>query len=123
MHSYILQDWLTIRGAGSDTLTQDEAFWLDLEAFQDVVFFVEVREASAAPTLALQTAPAKDDSLFSSLTTALTLTSSATPQIAPALLSTATTPLARYIRWKATGPAGAWDATFRILVAANSPGM
>ncbi len=55
----------------------DEAFWLDLEAFQDVVFFVEVREVSAAPTLALQTAPA-DDSLFSSLNDGAHAHSSAT---------------------------------------------
>jgi hypothetical protein len=37
MHSFILEDWLTVRGPGGDTITQDESHWLDLEAFQDAV--------------------------------------------------------------------------------------
>jgi hypothetical protein len=123
MHSYIVQDWLVIKGAGSDSVTQDEAFWVDLEAFQDVVFYIECREATSSPTLALQTAPAKDESLFSNLVSTVTLSASGTPQIVPALMPTATVPLARYVRWKVTGPAGGWDATFRIIAAANSPGM
>jgi hypothetical protein len=36
----------------------------------------------------------------------------------------ATVPLARYVRWQLTvGGAASYDATFRIMVAANSPGL
>lgn len=130
MHSFILQDWLSVEGPAATTFTQDESFWLDLSPFQDVVFYVDVRESSGAggltPTIAFETSVAKEDALFQSLTAApATMTPSNTPQIVPALLLSAAVPLARYVRWKITGPGGAsgWDATFRVLVVANSPGM
>jgi hypothetical protein len=125
MHSFILEDWLTISGAGGDSVYQEESHWLDLEPFQDVIFYLECREAkTAGATIVFQTAPTKQDSLFQSLVTqTINLTASSTPQVIPALLLSASIPLARFVRWQAVGPAGAWDATFRVLVAANSPGM
>jgi hypothetical protein len=124
MHTFILEDWLSIGGPGSDTMTQEEAHWLDLEPFQDVVFFVECREpATAGPTLTLQTAPAKDESLFTAIAASVTLNASAAPQLVNAVMTSATVPLARYVRWQVAGPAGGWNATFRVLVVANSPGM
>ena len=127
MHTLILEDWLTVSGPGGvgDVITQDETRWLDLEAFQDVVLYLECREALGATTatVTIQTAPTKDDSLFQTVATT-TFTAGATPVLFPVILASATTPLARYLRWQITGPAGnAWDATFRVLVAANSPGM
>ena len=50
MHSFILQDWTTIRSGGTlttTTVTQAEREWLDLEPYQDVVFWAQVAEASA----------------------------------------------------------------------------
>lgn len=126
MHTFILEDWLTVRGPGSDTITQDEGRWLDLEAFQDAVLYLECRNSTSgggAPTITFQTSPAKDESLFQSCATA-SLTASSTPQVVPVLLASAATPLARFLRWQIAGAVGGtWDATFRLIVAANSPGM
>ncbi len=124
MHAFMLQDWTTIRGSVT-TVTQGEDGWLDLTAYQDLVFWVDCREqsGSSAPTIAFQTSPTKDESLFTSIVTATTLAASATPTVVKALLASATVPIARYLRWQLTGPSGTWDATFRVLVAANSPGM
>ena len=46
MHSYILQDWITIRGAaGVTTVTQSESGWLDLSPYQDLTFWIDTRES------------------------------------------------------------------------------
>ncbi len=122
MHTFILEDWLTVQGPGGDTITQDESRWLDLEQFQDAVFYVDCRSATSSPTITLQTAPAKDDSLFQAVGTT-TLTGGTTIATLPVLLANATTPLARFVRWQISLPGAAWNATFRVLVAANAPGM
>jgi hypothetical protein len=126
MHAFILQDWTTIRGAVT-TVTQGEDFWLDLTPYQDVIFWVDCREVSPSGTttliINLQTSPTKDESLFTNIATAVTLTASSSPQIAQGQISKALVPLARYVRWQIVGGTTTWDATFRVLVAANSPGM
>jgi hypothetical protein len=132
MHGFILQDWTTIRGGGSvTTVTQQETDWLDLAPYQDVVFWIDVKEttnngtAGGSPTLYLQTSPTLDDSLFQSMTTSgVTMTAAAAPTVLALLMASASTvvPLARYVRWQIVGTT-TWDATFRIAVAANSPGM
>jgi hypothetical protein len=48
MHAFILQDWTTIRG-GVTTVTQSEPDWLDLTPYQDIVFWIDVREAPTRP--------------------------------------------------------------------------
>lgn len=126
MHSFVLQDWINIRGPLNAKVTQEEVGWLDLSAFQDVVIYLDVRQSSASPTIAFETAPARDDLLFQPLTSpASPITmSSSTPQIVRAFMATAYTPLARYLRWKISGdPSSSWDATFRALVVANAPGL
>src|SRR5579883_1858565 len=56
MRSYLLQDWTTIRGASTlSTVTQQETDWLDLAPFQDVAFWIDVKEVTNTVTLALQT--------------------------------------------------------------------
>jgi hypothetical protein len=122
MHSFILQDWTTIRG-GVTTVTQGEDGWLDLSPYQDVVFWIDVREATSTPLIQFQTSPTKDDSLFTPmLSAAQTLTAATTPLVKAALLASANVPVARFVRWQINGTV-TWDATFRVLVAANSPGM
>jgi hypothetical protein len=126
MHAFILQDWTTIRGAVT-TVTQGEDSWLDLTAYQDLVFWVDCRETSgtATPTITFQTSPTKDESLFTAIATTTTLAASANPTVVKATLSLAVVPVARYVRWQlgCSSTASTWDATFRVLVAANSPGM
>jgi hypothetical protein len=127
MHTFILQDWTTIRGgpSGTVTITQHEPEWLDLGPYQDVAAWVDVKEATTGsnqPTLTLQTAPTKDESFFLALTSGLPLVAGTAPTVVSAFMTVATTPLARYLRWQLSGTA-VWDATFRIVIAANSPGM
>ncbi len=125
MHTFILQDYTTIRGAGA-TVTQGEAGWIDLSSYQDVVFWVDVREITGTTvTLTLQTSPTKDDAMFLPLVSPTAITTSPNPSVLKALMTSASTPnpVARYVRWSLYGSASPWDATFRILAAANSPGM
>lgn len=127
MYGICLQDFVTIRGATSVTsITQSEAQWLDLQAFQDLVFWLDVKELTSGGattfTVAYQTAPTKDDSLFVNMAS---VTIAAGVAVTSVLKDTATNPLARYVRWQlaVTGsPTSAWDATFRIWVAGNAPG-
>jgi hypothetical protein len=120
MHAFILQDWTTIRGAVT-TIVQQETDWLDLSPYQDVVFWIDVKESTNSPTFTLQTSPSKDDSLFTAMIPGSNA-GSGTLTIQSAFMTTANVPLARFVRWQISG-APTWDATFRILVAANSPGM
>ncbi len=123
MHSFILQDWNAAMGPSNSVLTQDEIGWLDLAAFQDVVVYLDCRETSATPpTIAFETSPTRDDSLFQPIMST-SMSAAATPTVLRGLMLNSTIPLARYLRWKITGPATAWDATFRAIVVANSPGL
>lgn len=124
MHSFVLQDWTTIRGAsGVTAVTQAEVGWLDLSPFQDVVFWIDVKESTNSPTLNLQTSPTADEGLFQAMTTGLVMTASNTPVVVSVLMLGALTPVARFVRWQITSATGPWDATFRIVLVANSPGM
>jgi hypothetical protein len=67
MHAFMLQDWITIRGSVT-TITQGEDGWLDLTAYQDLVFWVDCREVTGTtPAISFQTSPTKDESLFTTV--------------------------------------------------------
>ena len=125
MFSGLLQDWLTIDGSDTAASVQARPEWLDLEAFADVVFWLEVRAVSKPGAgnvvLAYETAPTSDESLFQPLGT-LTLAVAAAPVITQVKLSAnPAVPLARFVRWKLAGTAtGNWSATFRIFAMANT---
>jgi hypothetical protein len=139
MHCFLFQDWLTLRGsstAAPASVTQSEPAWLDLSPYQNVVAWLDVREVtppSGAASLYIdfQTAPAKDESYFSSLINPL---GAATSGIALAVASSPTvqrflqdggayTPLAKWLRWKVSTntvtPSQTWDVTFRIWLAVS----
>ncbi len=134
MYGYVLQDWITIRGTipstGSPDIIQGESGWMGFSSFQDIVFWLDIREASfpaGAPnnlTFNFETAPSKDNNLFTVMASQ-TLTS-LTPGLQALqkviLAANPTVPLATWVRWRLT-PGGAstntWDATFRILASAN----
>lgn len=125
MYSFVLQDWITVGGTGGGTLIQSEQDWLDMSPFQDVVAWLDVREVTGgpAPVLAFETAPAKDEPLFMGMAaTATTLVAAGGPVIVQLLMGSAAVPIAQFLRWKITSGV-TWDATFRILVAANAPGL
>jgi len=120
MYGLMLCDWTTVRGSVTP-VTQAESGWLDLQPYQDCVFWVDCREVTGSVTLSLQTAPTKDDAFFQSMVAGITLAASAQPTATAALLNTALVPLARWVRWQLSG-SGTWDATLRIWVSANAPG-
>lgn len=134
MYGFLLQDWITIRGSNSpliSTVTQTESNWVSLQPYQDIVFWLEVREITLATATSIsvnyETSPMKDESTFVSMVTGPAITAaSATPTITKVLLQqNPTVPLARWVRWRlsvAGAPTGAWDMTFRISAAANAVG-
>ncbi len=141
MFGYVLQDWITIRGgtAGSPAgdIIQGESTWMGFSSFQDIVFWLDVREATISTSQSLtfyfETSPSKDSNLFVAMktpSTGLALTPSYTPGVQldggvvprVILANTSGPPLATWVRWRIAPSAGItlpWDATFRILVAAN----
>jgi hypothetical protein len=122
MFSGLIQDWVTNDGNGTTPFVQSRSGWVDLAAFGDVTFWLDVRSVSppgaGSVTLAYETSPTMDESAFKALAS-ITLTTSPNPSLTHVAL--ASNPgLGRYVRWKLTGTAaGNWSATFRIFVAAG----
>lgn len=130
MYGYTLQDWITIRGATTVTsIIQGEQDWMGFAPYQDIVFWLDVREATLGGATHLvmnyETSPTKDDSLFQAMTTGPNIDAVVgTPTVTKVLLAqNPTVPLARWVRWRisVSGTASSsWDATFRILCSANA---
>jgi hypothetical protein len=126
----VLQDWTTVRAYGSSgqnvgAVTQTATSYLDLGDYDDIVFFVDVRELTQSVSLQFQTSPSRDDASFQAIAPAITLAVSATPVATRILAAYSPIPLARFVRWTLTNlsAAGAWDATFRITYAVFAPGV
>jgi hypothetical protein len=116
MSSQLLCDWTTVRAGGPISIAQGETEWVDLGDDVDATFWVDCREVSTNPNVQLlfETSPSKDEALFQPITPAITLAASGTPIQVRSVLASATVPLARWLRWRLTGPSGGFDATFRI---------
>ena len=131
MFGYTLQDWTTIRSQNaSTTIIQNESDWMGFSSFQDMVFWIDTREATipmgGTISLALRTSPSKDDTLFQTMVTASFTQAGYTPGLVSPLpkvilASGPSVPLATWVRWELSmsGGAGQWDLTFRILASAN----
>lgn len=131
MYGYLLRDWLTVRGTQTGAnITQSEADGMRFQPYQDIVLWLEVKSVAlgglTSITLAYQTAPAKDESLFLAMTTAVTLAAATTPTVTKVLLQqNPTVPLARWVRWKLFPngtPTGEYGTCFRIFASANAVG-
>jgi hypothetical protein len=126
MHCFLLQDYVTLSGASNLPITQSADAWLDLSGFQDIVVYLEVKEFSLGGAtnvlIAYQTGPTPEEALFATMTS-LNLALGVTVTILNK--DTAAIPLARWLRFQ-MGPdiagGSAWDATFRVWVAANARG-
>lgn len=130
MDSFLLQDWVTVQSAAGNTQTiQSPDLYLDLEPYQDVQFFLDVRQVSSpAPFMKYETAPLRDDRFFTAGGNAMasfTMAVTTTPDVRIIrLASNPTVPLARWVRWRLTqDPASAVFATFRIYLVASSLAM
>ena len=127
MRAFVLQDWVTIRGNSTVTsVIQMENNYAQLDAFQDVIFWMQVSEVTVSAgtiTMNYETAPLKDESLFTAMATAGITTAAMTPPtLTKVLLSqNPSVPLSRWVRWRlsASGTTAAWDVSFRILLVAN----
>lgn len=124
MQPIIMQDWITIRGAASSVVIMSQADWILTAPFQDITFYLEVREVTGTtPTISYETAPGRDESLFKLMgAAAINLVVAPPVIVTPFTLANATVPVSHWTRWKITGPAALWDATFRIMAAGNSIG-
>lgn len=137
MHSFVLQDFVTIRGSSTtQTISQSESGYRDLSAYEDLIAWIDVREVTllgnANVTFNIQTSPLKDEFLFvtmesSPLAATVALTVPSVRKIVLAAITnnaTAPFPLGRFLRWQlvASGATGTWDATFRIVCCANAVG-
>jgi hypothetical protein len=137
MDSLLLQDFVTVSGLASSpgiTLTQGSGSWLDLSAYEDVVFFVDVKNCSINlnPTellICLQTAPAMEDASFLTMYNEVTFAGvlaafGVTP--IPLVAVASPIPLANYVRWQIPlaqyDTSGPFTATFRIWVSAYAIG-
>src|SRR5215469_918398 len=101
MYSVVLQDWVTIRGGSTVTsITQGENGWVGTAAYEDIVFWLDVREVTASAgtiTMNYQTAPLKDESLFTNMIAGVTMAVTTPPLTANKVLlsQNPTCPLAR----------------------------
>lgn len=122
MQPIIMQDWTTIRGAASSTVIMSQADWIMTAPFQDITFYLDVREVTGTtPAISFETAPGRDEVLFKNLgAAAINLAAGLT--VTSFTLANATVPVSHWARWKIVGPAALWDATFRIMAAGNSIG-
>jgi hypothetical protein len=132
MHGFVLQDWTTIRGgSGISTVTQSEHQWLSLDGYQDLIAWIDIRELTLGTltniAFNLQTAPIKDEILFTTMESSPLLATQAltTPSVRTVVLSVSSAwkvPLGTFVRWQLVtnaNPIATWDASFRILLCAN----
>lgn len=129
MYSFVLQDWISATvNVNLVGITQSECDWMSFQAYQDVIFYTEVKACDFGGgedlLLKLQTSPSKDESMFKDMieiglvagtTTVSKVITSANPSV----------PLSRWVRWElrvAGTPATDYSATFRVLVSANAVG-
>jgi hypothetical protein len=119
MRGVCLTEWRTVDGynpiteAAVPAFSQAESGWVDVGDCEDVIIFLEVKEATGS-SLVYQTCPTKDDASFQPLFPAFTLVPGT--RIDRVLASYAFVPVARYVRWQISG-SGDYDATFRIHLA------
>lgn len=128
MDGWLLQDFCTISGnatGGVTSISQSAHRYLDIGEHEDLVFYLDVRNFAATTgtlTMAYETAPTQEDQGFLPMVAPFALTGPGV-RTDRAFFSSAAVPPARFVRWRlfvtgATG--GAWDATFRVWVAAYS---
>jgi hypothetical protein len=125
--TFLLQDWTSILVTGATpVVVQSEEKWLDLDGYRDLVMWLEVKSVTQSGYVVLdyQTSPVPDENYFVTMWSE-TLAASSTPAV-KTILSTATTPLEVWLRWKlrVSGiPPSDWGACFRIHCAVNGKAL
>jgi hypothetical protein len=101
-------------------VTQGEDGWLDLADYQDLIIWAQFTSFNSLTGCAIQTSPTRDEFFFQTMATITPSVGSAI--VTQVLLWSAAIPLARFVRWQLTGTP-TFDATFRLVVAANAEGL
>lgn len=129
MEGRLVQDWLTLNGAGDIQFVQTEALWLDISAYRDVMAWLHVEArtppAGADVQVLYETAPLPDDRLFATVGGPVSLLADDTVTVTQMIGNQSALPPGRLFRWKiklSTSAGGNWSVTFRIFVALNRPG-
>jgi len=129
VHGVLWQDWTTLRLTGAtNTVTQSEPLWLDVDDYRDAVFWLEVKQLSVGGAVGVlgvyETSPSKDEALFRPMTSAFPLGLTSTPYLTSVLEGqNPSVPLSKWIRWRlylAGTPTAEWGATFRIHCSLNA---
>jgi hypothetical protein len=125
MRGFLLQDWTTMSGfSGSSgppvvtSIPQGAASWLDIGDYEDLVFTLDVREATNANTqLVYETSPTKQDASFVAMLPAFSVAMG--QRVDRVYTNMSAVPPARFVRWRITCiESGNYDLTFRIWLAA-----
>ena len=116
MEALLLQDFTTVRGTASTQVIQPSYGWLDLGELEDIVLYTDVRETLPNAKMTFETAPAPTDAAFVTLVPQFILATGLRTD--SMFASLANVPVARFLRWRLSGDANPWDATFRVWVAA-----
>jgi hypothetical protein len=121
MDGILFQDYVTISGSGSPvTLTQGSDSWLDISPYEDLVFYLDVKNATAGiAQISYQTSPTREDPSFLNMIAPLSLAIGLRTDAA--LAANCQVPAAAYLRWQVIGAPGmTYTATFRIILGAYS---
>jgi hypothetical protein len=123
MPVHLLQPWTTVQATASFTsFTQSAEDWLDLSAFGEAAFLIDVTQVSGSEgstiQMLLQSSPTLDESYFGPVCPAVTLAPVSTPIQVKSVRSASTFPLTRFLRWQlvALNNSSTWGATFRVRV-------
>jgi hypothetical protein len=112
----LLQDFISVKAAASTSIVQTSTSWLDIGDLEDLVFYVDCKEAFNGPKLGFDTSPTPLDSQFTSLVAPFSLATGL--QTTSVLAAYASVPPLRYVRWRVLGDAAVTTSTtFRIWVA------
>lgn len=119
MDTLLLQDWTTIMLASGVVVAQGASGWLDVGNYEDLTFYLDVRQASGgAIHLLYETAPVAQDSAFTTMIPSFLATVGT--RVDQVLAAYANVPPARFVRWRAS-PDAAAQLTFRVWLAGYAP--
>ena len=114
----LLQDWITVQGAGStDPVTQSASGYQDFGGYADIILYLDVSDYSgSSPRVYYQTAPTKDEDTFQTLGSTVVSATGLTQTINR--YASASVPLARWVRWNVSA-GSAFQMTFRLWAVAR----
>jgi hypothetical protein len=125
MESFIMTDWITIKGQETvASIPQSASGWLELDDEhkdrEDVTFYLEVKEATNV-LMSYETAAVRQDNQFVAMVAPFTMTTGVRVDVCSA--DSVAVPAAGLLRWKLKRASGnVWSATFRLAVTAHSYG-